>query len=341
MSDPRTSSVAGGRPTKVERGVTQPRAADRETAVDAISGADRRLPDPAGKYVDDFVEVVYSVDGADKPGHLSKHFTVVYDDGTTIRLHLDEIGDEDFAPFTPGEEFFVVGRGGRTFPRVMNRGTVQKLWFVKQSVLIVMQEFNDDFFLFMSMVQVALSFIFPPPTAGAPWTLRIAGGPRPFSHKLYAKLDAFLNRLNKRLGRPHIPEDIDLPSLGGRPKAPPKPPYAIRPDGTEVPPDHHGQVYYGTDEFTPEQVVREGGIPGKPFGEDRRLYEHTGSGRGSAFRGVTPFVRAPAKDAGQGAAEFAVDSADVGYVYEIEGAPVWDLGKHLEGRIPPPLPGYG
>ena len=315
---------------------------DRGLAAPAIEtatsgAADPRVPDPTGRYVDDFFEAIYDIDDADKPGHLSTQLTVVYGDGTRIRIDFDEIGDEDFARLSP--PFFVVGRGGRTFPTVMNLGTVHNLWAVKQSAQIVIEEYNADFGLIMDMTMVALSFIFPPPTAGLPWSYRVAAsGPRPASHAAFDRIDAFLNRLNRRLGRPHIPEDLD-PPLQPRPRPQPKAPYAILPDGTEVPPDHHGTVYHGNDGISPKDVVREGGIPGKPFGEDRRLFDHTGSGRGSAFRGGTPFLRAPQRGV-QGAAEWAVYDSDVGWVYKIEGAPVWELGKHLEGRIRGPLPGY-
>jgi hypothetical protein len=289
--------------------------------------------------VDDFVEAIYDIDKSHRRGHLSTHLTVVYDDGPSIRIELNEIGDALFAEFKRDEAFFVVGRGGRTFPRVMNRGTTPQLWSVKQAALQVIDEYNADWELFVSMAMVAIGFVFPPPTAGAPWTIRFRGGARPIPTAAFEKLDGVLTRLSKRLGRPHVPEDGDLPSLKAEPK-PPKAPYAIRPDGTEVPPDHHGTVFHGTSEFTPDVVVREGGIPAKPFGDDRRLHEHTKSGDGSAFRGVTPFIRGHTPEAGQGAAEFAVHAADVGYVYQIEGAPVWELSMHLEGRIPPPLPGY-
>lgn len=368
MADPQTSATAAGRPTQADRGLAG-QGAEPEEAVDAITGADRRPardaisdldrglaapavetattapaqppePDPAGRYVDNFFEAIYNIDDSEKQGSLSEHITVVYGDGTKIRIKLGEIGDEVSAPFSRDEEFFVVGRGGRTFPRVMNRGTMNNLWQVQQDALLVRFEFNQDFGNILTMSMVAISFVFPPPTAGLPWSYRVAAsGPRPASHALFDRIDAFLNRLNRRLGRPHISEDLD-PALQPRPRPQPKTPYAILPDGTEVLPDHHSTVYYGTDKITPEDVVRAGGIPSKTGEQDRRLYEHTADGANSAFRGVTPFVRAPAKEAGQGAAEFAVHSADVGYVYTIEGAPVWELGQHLQGRIPEPLVGY-
>lgn len=352
--------------TSFGRGASEPGAA-AEGAVDTITGADRRpardaisdldrglaapavetatsgaadprLPDPTGRYVDEFFEAIYDIDDADKPGHLSTRLTVVYGDGTRIRIDFDEIGDEVFARLSP--PFFVVGRGGRTFPTVMNLGTVQNLWAVKQSAQIVIEEYNADFGLIMDMTMIALSFIFPPPTAGLPWSYRVAAsGPRPASHAAFDRIDAFLNRLSRRLGRPHVPEDLD-PPLQPRPRPQAKAPYAILPDGTRIPPDHHGTVHYGTDEFTPEDVVRADGIPAKTGALDRRLYEHTGSSANSDFRGVTPFLRAPAPEVGQGAAEWAVHNSDVGYAYKLEGAPVYELGQHLEGRIPAPLVGY-
>jgi hypothetical protein len=353
------------------RGISEPGAAG-ESAVDTITGADPRPsrgsisdidrglatptvktatvapapppdPDPAGRYVDDFFEAIYDINDSEKPGHLSTRLTVVYGDGTRITIKLDEIGDEDFAPFSRDEPFFVLGRGGRTFPRVMNRGTVHNLWSVKQQAQIIMEEFNADFSLIMNMSMVAISFVFPPPTAGLPWRLQTTIPPRtrPWSHAAYDRLDVIVNRLKRRLGHPHIPEDLDTP-LGSQPKpqAPTKRPYAILPNGTEIPPDHYGPVYHGTEEFTPQDVVRASGIPAKTGALDRQLYEHTAGGANSDFRGVTPFLHAPARDVGQGAAEWAVHNSDVGYVYKFEGAPVYELGQHLEGRIPAPLVGY-
>lgn len=331
-ADPKPSR---GSISDLDRGLAAPAV---ETATSGA--ADPRVPDPAGRYVDDFFEAIYDIDDAETQGHLSERLTVVYGDGTRITIDFDEIGDEDVAPFSRDRPFFVVGRGGRTFPTVMNRGTVQNLWAVKQRAQIIIEEYNADFRLIMEMTMVALSFILPPPTAGLPWSYRVAAsGPRPPSHAVFDRIDAFLNRLNRRLRRPHIPEDLD-PPLQPRPRPQPKAPYAILPDGTEIPPDHHGTVHYGTDEFTPENVVRADGIPAKPGALDRRLYEHTGSGANSDFRGVTPFLRAPAREVGQGAAEWAVHNSDVGYVYKLEGAPVYELGQHLEGRIPAPLVGY-
>lgn len=369
MSDPRTSTVSTGRSTSTERGLGDPAApgeavdavtgADRKPSKGGISEADRGLgptkvetsstarkpptgPDPAGRYVDDFFEAIYDPNDAEIQGQLSRLFTVHYGDGTKIQFSIEEIGDEQFPPPVNVDSFFVVGRGGRTFPHVMNRGTVANLWAVKQWVQIVIEEFNADLLLIMSMSMVAISFVLPPPTAGLPWNVRITGpGKRPLSHKINDKIDVTINRIRKRLGKPHIPEDPDAFTGPPPPSKPiPKRPYALLPNGQEVPPDHYGAIFYGNHEIGPEDVVRAGGLPAKAFGENRELNQHTLSGRGSAFRGGSPYLRSPGGETGQGAAEWAVNNADVGWAYEIRGVPVWELNQHLEGRIPGPLGGF-
>lgn len=292
--------------------------------------------------MDDYFQVVYDIDDSETKGHVSKRLTVEYGDGTTIKIGFDEIGDEPTARVSLTEPFFVVGRGGRVFPRVLNRGTAPNLWAAKRAGLLIRDEFNRDFFLIMNMSMVAISFVMPPPTAGLPWRFRFSQPPeRPKSHFIYEAIDAKLNRLRQRMGRPFVPEEVESPVGQSRPvPAQAKTPYAILPNGEQIPPDHFGEIYYGTSEFAPEQIVRVSGIPPKTGARDRHLFEHTADGANSDFRGGTPFIRAPDPAAGQGAAEFAVHGADEGWVYRVEGAPVWELGQHLEGRVPDPVYGY-
>lgn len=107
---------------------------------------------------------------------------------------------------------------------------------------------------------------------------------------------------------------------------------ALLPSGREVSCTYVGDGFHGTSKYPPESVFVDG-IP--PKGGDRRLYEHALGNDASAFRGTTtlPVISA----AGQGAAYWA----DVGgWVYELDGVPLWALEKELEGQVPIPT-GFG
>lgn len=94
-------------------------------------------------------------------------------------------------------------------------------------------------------------------------------------------------------------------------------------NGEPVPPSHYGKVYHG-DGLTPEQVRSNGGF--KAAGDNWDLIAHTeetsarsGGRNDSALRGATTLVK---------------DAAQWGdWVYEIEGVPVWDANKVLQGKV--------
>lgn len=94
-------------------------------------------------------------------------------------------------------------------------------------------------------------------------------------------------------------------------------------NGEPVPPSHYGRVFHG-DSTTPEQLRSSGGF--KASGTNWNLVEHvddTGSQAGgsgpSALRG------------GTGNLGKAAHWGD--WVYEVEGLPVWDVNKVLQGKV--------
>jgi hypothetical protein len=100
------------------------------------------------------------------------------------------------------------------------------------------------------------------------------------------------------------------------------------PEGTELPPDHYGGGFYGTD-ITPETLVADGGLLSR--GTNWNIIEHAENPPGaarSAYRGTTESPSSPIE--GQGAAYWAGEG---GYVYEITGVPTWNVARALEGRI--------
>ncbi len=109
-------------------------------------------------------------------------------------------------------------------------------------------------------------------------------------------------------------------------------PLAYDSEGNAVRPDVYGKGYHGRRFLTPEQVIADKGILGKtPKNPSLNLKEHSFNNLDqdghsvSLFRGVT---EVPSNGRDQGAAYWA----DVGgYVFEIDGVPMWDVNYHLEG----------
>ena len=97
-----------------------------------------------------------------------------------------------------------------------------------------------------------------------------------------------------------------------------------------IPPTSNGaRVYHGND-IPPEEVVRLGGLPEK--GGEMDLLKHAQGAGDSGLRGATYQARI-GED--QGAAAWGR------YVYEIEGAPLWDTHELLRaGNIPHPGGGF-
>ncbi|MEM7586706.1 MAG: hypothetical protein AAF560_25175 [Acidobacteriota bacterium] len=114
-------------------------------------------------------------------------------------------------------------------------------------------------------------------------------------------------------------------------------PMAILPGGKKVGPDVAGhQGFFGTGDpkLTPDRVFADG-LPAR--GPNLSIEDHVNQAKDSAFRGTTSEILTPD---GQGAGAWA----DVGgWVYEIDGVPMWDANLALEGRrkIAVGLGGYG
>lgn len=130
-------------------------------------------------YVDNFVEAVYDINDSpltqDERGNPIRNYsdflTVSYQDGTKIKISLNEIDDEPTVPSTQAllDSFYIVGRGGRTFPRIMNRGSVSNLWFAKRQALITMDDAN---MLLINLSIVPIMIVTTPTTVGGVPALR-------------------------------------------------------------------------------------------------------------------------------------------------------------------------
>ena len=94
-------------------------------------------------------------------------------------------------------------------------------------------------------------------------------------------------------------------------------------NGEPVPPSHYGRVYHG-DSTTPEQLQSSGGF--KAYGTNWDLVEHVDATGSQASGGGSSALRG-----GTGSLGKAAHWGD--WVYEVEGLPVWDVDKILQGKV--------
>jgi hypothetical protein len=99
-------------------------------------------------------------------------------------------------------------------------------------------------------------------------------------------------------------------------------------NGKPVRPDVYGTRYYGTDQLTMEEILKNGLPEG---GTNWDLVNHAEQGGNSAFRGTTLMLSAPVIGGETtGAAEWGGEGS---VVVEITGMPGWDVNAQLHGRV--------
>ena len=273
--------------------------------------------------VDEFITAEYDINRSRKQGALSKIVTLEYKDGVRIDLSIDDILDDEVVPVDPRLPFFYLGPGKRVFPRVLARATAPRLWQVKRDVLIKMSQFAE-LIIKMSMVVIDI-FIFSPPLALHPMERPVQRGK--------SRARVFLSDAEReRIRAKQEAEAAEEARLAvARAKRPHPPPFVIGPDGGQIPPDDYDTVFHGTNQISPQKALDEGGLP--PRGDNRNLLDHKNEKGDTALRGATRHIVEGAPELEKGAAFWAADKTGIGWVYEIEGRPVYDLETHLYGRV--------
>ena len=115
-------------------------------------------------YVDNFEQAVYDIN-AGQHGDYANHLIAYYADGTALRIELGDILDDRHVRISAvsSSDFFALGPGGRSFPKVLNRGTTPNLWFAKRQANVLMDETTVGL---MTMAMVPIMMVTSPPTIG-------------------------------------------------------------------------------------------------------------------------------------------------------------------------------
>lgn len=124
-----------------------------------------------GQYVDAWAEVHYDLGYRSEPaGALSKWMRVVYSDGSTLDIHIDELQDVQLngAALLAALEHTTAGPAGRVYPGVLSEQTTPRLWAARQAVLQEMDNFNTGLLLdTLPVVFTILTLGVTPMAAGA------------------------------------------------------------------------------------------------------------------------------------------------------------------------------